>query len=164
MPIVVGVDPGTHRFGWGVIGGSNQKQNLIASGCIESTPHTPVQIYLTKIKKELDQILAQHKPDFFSIETLLFQKNLKTATTVAQARGVALLSAAEHHLEIIEIAPNTIKSAVAGSGSAGKAEVNRMVSLLLHIDTGGMLDDTADALAAAIAGLVTHGKLKSWYV
>lgn len=153
---VFGIDPGTHRLGWAVVEGSSKKPSLIDCGLIESKPGTHSAIYLTQIKSSLDNLLIRHQPDILAIETLLFQKNLKTAISVAEARGVVLLAAAENNLPVMEYAPNTVKSTVAGSGSAGKSEVDRMVSLLLKINTAAFKDDTTDALAVAITGLVLY--------
>lgn len=156
MTKVLGIDPGTHRLGWGVIQGSPQKQTILDCGCIESDASTTSSVYLKKIKSELDQIISKNNPDLLAIETLLFQKNVKTAISVAEARGVMLLAAAEANLNVVEYAPNTIKSTVAGVGNAGKKEVEKMVSLLLGVNTAKLLDDTTDALAVAITGIVTH--------
>lgn len=153
---VLGIDPGTHRLGWGVVDGTPSTQTLVACGLIESQKLTQSGEYLQKIKQGVDKLIATYNPAMLSIETLLFQKNAKTAISVAQARGVVLLAAAEHNLTLREIAPNAIKATVAGSGSAGKKELSRMVGLLLHLQTQELIDDTTDALAAAIAGLVTH--------
>lgn len=156
MVRVLGIDPGTHRVGWGIIEGTPSKHKIVAFGCIESKPGTQFLDYLPTINSSLTKIMGDFAPDILGIETLLFQKNVSTAITVAQARGVILLSATQNRLPIIELAPNTVKSAVTGAGNAGKKDVERMVGLLLHIDTNKILDDTTDALAIAIAALVTH--------
>jgi crossover junction endodeoxyribonuclease RuvC len=153
---VLGVDPGTHRVGWGIIEGTAAKQKIVACGCVESKPGTPSTIYLPLIEKSLVDICKTYNPEIVGIETLLFQKNVSTAITVAQARGIILLTAGKNNLKITELAPNSIKSAVAGNGAARKEDVERMVGLLLGIDTRKLLDDTTDALAIAIATLVTH--------
>lgn len=156
MKRILGIDPGTHRLGWGVIEGTPAKQNIIAYGCIESPKGTKPAEYLLTIESSLQKIIQEYKPQAVGIETLLFQKNISTAITVAQARGVVLLVSAQNALLVTELAPNAVKSAVAGSGSAEKRDVERMVGLLLRVDTTKLLDDTTDALAIAIAGLVTH--------
>ncbi len=152
----MGIDPGTHRVGWGVISGNSSKQTVVAQGCLEFPPGTPPTVYLPQIHSQLSKLITTHHPELLGLETLLFQTNVKTAISVAQARGVILLTAAQTHLPVIEIAPNTVKSAVAGTGSAGKLEVERMVRLLLGLGSAKLLDDTTDALAIALAALVTH--------
>lgn len=151
MTRVLGIDPGSHRLGWGIIEGSTAKSKIVDCGCIELPKNSDVSTYLLQIHRELENIIAKYDPVKVGIESLFVQKNIKTVMTVAQARGVILYTLAQHHLNWIELSPNTIKSAVAGAGNAGKNEVERMVGLLLNIDTTKLLDDTTDALAIAIA-------------
>ncbi|MCE7898394.1 MAG: crossover junction endodeoxyribonuclease RuvC [bacterium] len=159
MTTILGIDPGTHRLGWGVVSGSPSKQSFIASGCIENKPGTTPDIYLPKIHQEISSIIAEYNPDLIGLESLLFQKNVKTAIPVAEARGVIRLIAGSHNLSVIESAPNTIKLSVAGSGSASKFEVIRMVGLLLGIKISQKRDDELDALAVAISTIVTNKNL-----
>jgi len=150
MTRVLGIDPGTHRIGWGIIDGTPSKSLLVGCGCIELPKGTQTTEYLLKIHAEVESLILKYHPDKIGIEALFVQKNLKTVISVAQARGVILFDLAQHGLLWSEYSPNTIKSAVAGSGSAGKLEVERMVGLLLNIDTAQLLDDTTDALAVAL--------------
>ena len=159
MLTILGIDPGTHRLGWGVISGSASKQSYIASGCLESPAHTRADVYLPKIYQEISEIISTYQPNIIGIESLLFQKNVSTAISVAEARGVIRLVAAQNNIPVVESAPNTIKLAVAGSGSAGKAEVTRMVGLLLGIEVSKKRDDELDALAVAISTIVTNKNL-----
>lgn len=156
MTTILGIDPGTHRLGWGVISGSASKQSYIASGCIENAPHTTPAVYLPNIHQEISSIIAKYNPDLIGIESLLFQKNVNTAIPVAEARGVIRLIAANSGITVTETAPNTIKLSVAGSGSADKSEVTRMVGLLLGLDVSKKRDDELDALAVAISTLVAN--------
>lgn len=156
MAVILGIDPGTHRLGWGIISGNASKQRYIASGCIENAPHTTPDIYLPNIHREISTIITQFQPDIIGIESLLFQKNVNTAIPVAEARGIIRLIAAGNNISVIETAPNTIKLAVAGSGSANKTEVTRMVGLLLGIEVSKKRDDELDALAVAISTLVSN--------
>ena len=159
MSTILGIDPGTHRLGWGIITGSAQKQSYLASGCLEHPPHTPPTVYLPAIYQHLTQLITTYHPTALGLETLLFQKNVNTAIPVAEARGVIRLAAAENTIPLHELAPNTIKLAVAGSGNASKSEVTRMVGLLLGVPVAGKRDDELDALAVAISTLVTHKNL-----
>ena len=156
MAVILGIDPGTHRLGWGIISGNASKQRYIASGCIENAPHTTPDIYLPNIHREISTIITQYRPDIIGIESLLFQKNVNTAIPVAEARGIIRLIAAGDNITVIETAPNTIKLSVAGSGSANKTEVTRMVGLLLGIEVSKKRDDELDALAVAISTLVSN--------
>jgi len=151
MTRVLGIDPGTHRIGWGVVEGTPTRTVLVGCGCIELPRGTGTAEYLLKIQSEIENILLKYSPDKVGIEALFVQKNLKTAMTVAEARGVILYTFAKYGLTWIQLSPNTIKSVVAGAGNAGKLEVERMVGLLLSIDTTKLLDDTTDALAVALA-------------
>lgn len=155
MTKVLGIDPGTHRIGWGVVDGSPSRSVLVGCGCIELPKGTGTAEYLLKIQSSLEDLLLKYTPDKIGIEALFVQKNLKTVMTVAQARGVMLYTFAKHGLTWTELSPNTIKSAVAGAGNAGKGEVERMVGLLLRLDTSKLLDDTTDALAVALATQAT---------
>jgi len=156
MAVILGIDPGTHRLGWGIISGNASKQRYIASGCIENAPHTTPDIYLPNIHREISTIITQYRPDIIGIESLLFQKNVNTAIPVAEARGIIRLIAAGDNITVIETAPNTLKLSVAGSGSANKTEVTRMVGLLLGIEVSKKRDDELDALAVAISTLVSN--------
>jgi len=151
MTRVLGIDPGTHRIGWGVIDGTPHKPSLVACDCLEFPSGTGTAEYLLKIQSEIESLILKYQPDKIGIEALFVQKNLKTAMSVAEARGVILYTFAKHGLTWTELSPNSIKSAVAGAGNAGKLEVERMVGLLLGIETKKLLDDTTDALAVALA-------------
>jgi len=155
---VLGIDPGTHRIGWGIIEGNINSQSAIEYNCIELPKHTKQDVYLPRIYKEIKKLLTKHKPDLVGIEKIFFQKNKKTATIVAQARGVIILAVSQANTAFIELSPNTIKSTVAGSGRADKEQVVDMTCLLLNISEKPKLDDTTDALATAITALVIKGK------
>lgn len=147
---MLGIDPGTHRIGWGIIQISGNNQAPLIHGCIEVPPKTENAKYLQIIYTKLAAIIATHKPDAAAIEKVFFHKNKKTATAVSQAKGVILLLLAQSCLPYLELSPSTIKLAVAGSGKATKTQVKHMVELLLGIDVSKELDDTIDALAVAI--------------
>lgn len=151
MTTVLGIDPGTHRVGWGVVDGTPSRSHLVGCGCIEFPVGTGTAEYLLKIQAEIEALVLKYSPSQIGIEALFVQKNLKTVTKVAEARGVILYTFAKHDLTWVELSPNTIKSSVAGAGNAGKSDVERMVGLLLGIETKTLLDDTTDALAIALA-------------
>ena len=151
MTRVLGIDPGTHRIGWGIVEGVSNHPVLVEADCLEFPKGTNVREYLTKIQLFIEQLVTTYRPDRVGIEALFLQKNVSTVMSVAEARGVILYTLAKRHIPWTELSPNTIKSAVAGSGSAGKIEVSRMVGLLLKTETKKLLDDTTDALAIALA-------------
>ncbi|GAB4027265.1 MAG: crossover junction endodeoxyribonuclease RuvC [Candidatus Microgenomates bacterium] len=159
MLTILGIDPGTHRLGWGVISGNSSKSSYVASGCLENSAHTGAEIYLPTIYQKIGKIISSYQPNVIGIESLLFQKNVSTAISVAEAKGVIRLVAAQNNIPVIESAPTSIKLAVAGSGSADKNEVTRMVGLLLGIKVFKKRDDELDALAVAISTIMTKKRL-----
>lgn len=150
MTTYLGIDPGSHRLGWAVLTGSTQHPTLLKSGCLDLPTHSTSYTYLPTIYQELQSIISTYHPTVAGIEKLFAQHNEKTVIPVAEARGVILLSLAQAKIELAEYSPNTIKATVAGSGNASKAEVTRMVGLLLGVDTKNLLDDETDAISIAL--------------
>lgn len=150
MTSVLGIDPGTHRTGWGIIERHGHQLKLVDCGCLEYSPNTNASEYLKGIYDFFTTLLQKHPIDVVAVEKLFAQHNQKTIISVAQARGVILLVLADKQLKYREYSPNTIKLAVAGHGQASKQEVNKMVRLLLGLGHDKLLDDTTDALAIAL--------------
>ncbi|HUS85063.1 MAG: crossover junction endodeoxyribonuclease RuvC [Anaerolineales bacterium] len=149
--LVIGIDPGTARTGYGLIRQSvSGSLDLVDFGVIETSPDQPMSERLLKLHRDLQNLLSQHKPVEAAVERIFFQKNVKTAISVGQARGVAILALAEVGLNIKEYSPQDIKLAVTGYGAAEKGQVQRMVQNLLEMDDLPRPDDAADALAVAI--------------
>ena len=149
--LVIGIDPGTARTGYGVIRESETGSlDLVDFGVIETLPKQPMSERLLKLYRDLRTLLSQHRPEEAAVESLFFQKNAKTAISVGQARGVAILALAESGLSVKEYSPQDIKQAVTGYGAAEKGQVQRMVQRLLEMDDLPRPDDAADALAVAI--------------
>ena len=147
----LGIDPGSAICGYGfveAIGGQVVAKNF---GVITTSPKARMQDRLLKIHTELDALIKAFEPQIMGIEKLFFGKNATTAIPVGQARGVVLLCAAQNNLDIIEITPNEVKQSVTGYGGADKAQVIYMVTKLLNLPAPPKPDDTADALAIAIA-------------
>lgn len=147
---IIGIDPGTGILGFGVIDVEGTKIKLVDAGVIRTPAHTAHDERLEEIFDGLTEIIAENKPDQFSIEKLFFTKNITTAMSVAEARGVALLVARKAKLPISEYTPPQIKQTVAGYGNADKKQVQEMVRLQLGLKEVPKPDDCADALAAAI--------------
>lgn len=147
---ILGIDPGIARTGWGVIETRNAKLTSQDYGCIETFSTIQVQIRLKEIHDQLAEIVMKEKPDVVVIEELFFNTNAKTAFVVGQARGVVLLTAAEHKLPIVIYTPLQVKVALTGYGRAEKLQVGKMVKTLLHLSSIPAPDDTADALAIAL--------------
>lgn len=148
---ILGIDPGTGILGFGVIDFSlGQQPRMITGGVIKTPPHTPIEIRLEEIFNGLNQIIAETKPDEVSIEKLFFTRNITTGISVAQARGVAILSAQLAKIPISEYTPPQIKQTLTGYGKADKKQVQEMVKNTLGLSQIPKPDDAADALAAAI--------------
>ena len=148
--VFLGIDPGTHRVGYGAIKAEGSKFSLVEQGIIEKKEKGYAASQLPFIYKEMLSLIDRVKPDEIAVEKLFFSKNQLTAMTVAEARGVILLAAAEKKLKIKEFTPNTVKQALSGYGSADKKAVLKMVSLILRLKDLKPVDDASDALAIAI--------------
>lgn len=147
---ILGIDPGTGILGFGVIDVTSKGMKMVEAGVIRTPPHTPHDERLEEIFDGLQEIIAATKPDQFSIEKLFFSKNITTAMTVAEARGVAILTARKAKLSIAEYNPMQIKQSLTGYGKADKKQVQEMVRIQLGLKEVPKPDDCADALAAAI--------------
>jgi crossover junction endodeoxyribonuclease RuvC len=147
---IIGLDPGIGRTGWGIIEVESSKFKALTYGCIETPPNSPLETRLIELYEKLTTILKAEKLDAFAIEELFFNTNAKTAMIVGQARGVALLAAAQYNLPVAVYTPLQVKIAVTGYGRAEKKQVGQMVKTLLHLDLIPKPDDTADALAIAL--------------
>lgn len=147
---ILGIDPGTGILGFGVIDVVNQKMTMVEAGVIRTPAHTPHDERLEEIFDGIQEVIAATKPDSFSIEKLFFSRNITTAMTVSEARGVAQLAARKAGLPIAEYTPMQIKQSLTGYGKADKKQVQEMVRLQLGLKEVPKPDDCADALAAAI--------------
>ncbi|MCP4363472.1 MAG: crossover junction endodeoxyribonuclease RuvC [Chloroflexi bacterium] len=149
--LVVGIDPGTATTGYGFVREERDGSlTAIDYGVITTPAKTPMPERLLQLHQELNQLLLLHQPQSGAVEKLFFQRNVRTAITVAQGRGVAVLSLAQAELKVGEYTPLEIKQAVAGYGGADKFQVQQMVRVLLRLAEAPKPDDAADALAVAI--------------
>lgn len=148
--IILGVDPGTAITGYGILRSDGDALGLIAYGAITTPADWLLPRRLLHIYRELAALIAKHQPTDAVVEKLFFSKNVRTALSVGQARGVALLAAAQANLTIHEYTPLQVKQAVVGYGRAEKTQIQQMVKVLLQLDFIPQPDDAADALAAAI--------------
>ncbi len=158
--IVLGIDPGLERLGWAITTEERGQPRAIAFGCFMTDRAAAVEERLALIQGHVRSVIARHRPEVMAVEMLLFQKNVKTAIVVAQARGVVLAAAAEAGLELVEQTPNAIKLAVTGYGAADKKQMQRMVQVLYRLAEPLKSDDAADALAIAFAGHTVAATLR----
>lgn len=147
---ILGIDPGTGILGFGVIDVQGSKLTLVDAGVITTPAHTPHAERLEDIFNSLTEIIKATNPEACSIEKLFFTKNITTAMSVAEARGVATLVAHQHGMPIFEYTPPQIKQTLTGYGKADKKQVQEMVRLQLNLKEVPKPDDCADALGAAI--------------
>lgn len=149
--LVIGIDPGTATTGYGLVweceDGSLKVEDF---GVIQTAAELPMPQRLLQLHQELQKILLLHQPAGGAVEKLFFQRNVRTALSVGQARGVALLALAEARISVAEYTPMEVKQAIAGYGGADKNQIQQMVKALLGLDGVPRPDDAADALAVAI--------------
>jgi crossover junction endodeoxyribonuclease RuvC len=152
--VVIGIDPGTAITGYGVIRESaDGNLEWIAHGVIKTQSEWDEPQRLLYLNQALLEIINENKPDCCAVEKLFFQKNIKTAISVGQGRGAALIAAAETDLPVDEYTPSEVKQAVVGYGNADKKQIQHMVKVLLNLTDLPQPDDAADALAIAICHL-----------
>ncbi len=147
---ILGIDPGTARTGYAIVDSVNQQLTVRDLGCITTEKNQTQAEKLVEISNSLTELLDMWKPQEVAIEKLFFAKNVTTAVTVAQARGVVLHTVERRGLTHAEYTPKEIKLAVCGSGSADKKAVQKMVQLICNLKALPQIDDAADAIAAAI--------------
>ncbi len=148
--IILGIDPGYAIVGFGIVKYECNKFTPIEFGAITTPANMPFCKRLDKIFCDLSEILEKYKVDALSIEKLFFNTNTTTAIDVAQARGVIVLAAQRHLVDVFEYTPLQVKQAVTGYGRAEKKQIQEMTRIMLGLQTVPKPDDTADALALAI--------------
>ena len=152
--ISLGIDPGTASLGYGFVREHvDGSLEALRYGVIRTRSDTAMPERLFKIYRELAELIAEFQPDRAGVEELFFARNVTNAMTVAQARGVVLLSLQSAGIPMAEYKPNMVKQAVTGYGGADKAQMQEMVRLLLRLDAAPKPDDAADALAVAITDI-----------
>ncbi len=152
---ILGIDPGIGRMGWGILQTEKGKMIPEGYGCIEAEPKSDLPGRLYALYDEVCRIIDEFHPETLSIEDLFFAKNVTTAFSVGQARGVVLLAASQKNLQVVVYTPQQVKLAVTGYGKADKKQVGQMVKLQLKLKEVPKPDDTADALAIAMTHAVT---------
>jgi len=152
MTTVIGLDPGTRHFGWGVVRRHGTRLLHAGHGVVHTDDRTSIAARLVVIERALIEVIAAHAPDEASVESIFFAKDAQAAAKLGHARGVALLVCARAGLDVYEYPPALVKKAVAGSGRAEKAQVSQMVRVVLGLAEAPKTD-AADALALAITHL-----------
>jgi len=147
--VILGIDPGTARVGYGVVEILGNKITHLDSGLIKVSSRGVEA--LSEIESGIKELVRRRKPERVGVEKLFFVKNQKTGIRVAEARGVILNAALKAGLEIVELAPTEVKLALTGSGNASKEAVAKMVRYFVRLPDNEVVDDVTDALAIAIA-------------
>jgi len=161
--LVIGIDPGTATTGYGLVKENEDGSlSVVDYGAVITSPEQSMSQRLLELYRRLTDILLLHRPQSGAVEKLFFQRNVTTAISVGQGRGIALLAMAEAGISVGEYTPMEIKQAVAGYGGAGKSQVQQMVQALLGLDQIPRPDDAADALAVAICH-VHSARFKNLY-
>ncbi len=151
--LVMGIDPGLSRCGYGVVRQKGRVTEAVAAGIIRTDKDDPVPQRLYELQVELADLIDAHRPEAVAIERVLFQVNVRTAMGVGQASGVAMAAAAGAGAEVFEYSPTQIKKAVAGWGGADKEQIGQMVQTLLSLPQPLKPVDAADAVAVALCHL-----------
>lgn len=147
---ILGIDPGLTNTGYGIIEHESNRSRLVTHGCILTSPKATTAARLKVIYDALSELIADARPEAAAVERLFFSVNVKSAMAVGEGRGVAILATATAELPLAEYTPQQIKQAVTGSGKAGKAQVSRMVEVLLGLTASPETSHAADALAVAL--------------
>ena len=148
--IILGIDPGFAKVGWGVLECVNGKFRVLGYGSITTPAKTPIEDRLNQIYDGMNTIIDKYKPEVLAIEELFWNTNQTTGIRVSEARGVILLCAAKLGIPIYEYTPLQVKQAVVGYGRAEKKQVISMVTMFLKLEKPPKPDDSADALAIAV--------------
>jgi crossover junction endodeoxyribonuclease RuvC len=150
---VLGIDPGTATTGWAIVEEIKKNPRLVACGCVNTSKFDSDADRLVEIGRDIASLIKKYKPDEAAIEDIFFFKNLKTAITVAQARGVTLYELKRNKMPIEHYTPLQVKQALTGYGRADKNQIQLMVKNILKLKSVPKPDDAADAIAIAICHL-----------
>lgn len=158
---VLAFDPGYDRLGVAILETAvNGSETLLYSDCIETPKHTALSKRILTLGQAIEKLIASHQPDTVAIETIFFNKNIKTAIGVAQVRGVILYLAEQAGCTIYEFGPQEIKVAVTGYGKSDKQAVYAMIERLIHNVPEKALDDEYDAIAVGVTCLAQYGRTR----
>lgn len=147
---IIGIDPGTLVTGYGIVDKEGGRISFVACGCVRNRSSVPLPQRFLQIHRELCALFDAYRPGEMAVEEVFFCKNVKSALKLGEARGVAILAAAEKGVEVFEYAPRRVKKAVLGRGGARKSQVQFMMKSLLGLDEEPSPPDAADALALAL--------------
>ncbi|HUT15610.1 MAG TPA: crossover junction endodeoxyribonuclease RuvC [Anaerolineae bacterium] len=148
--LVLGIDPGTAITGYGIVRYDGDTLEPVTYGVITTSTGSPLALRLRHLHRELQELIEGYHPTEASVEELFFARNARSALAVGHARGVILFALADAGLPVHEYTPLQVKQAITGYGRATKEQMQKMVRVLLDLETIPRPDDAADALAVAI--------------
>lgn len=148
--LILGIDPGIARVGWGLIKVTGTQHQAIKYGCFETKSDQLAEIRIHQIHQFLSKLIADEQPTIIALEQLFFAANTRTAMSVSQARGAIMLTASQANIPIASYTPLQVKQAITGYGRADKNQIQIMIKSLLKLAAIPKPDDTADALAIAL--------------
>jgi crossover junction endodeoxyribonuclease RuvC len=146
---ILGIDPGLRRTGWGVIEISGNRLSFLGCGRVETDEREGLALRLAAIHAGLAGVIAQFAPQEAAAEATFVNKDAAATLKLGQARGVALLAAAQAGLPVAEYAPNLVKKTIVGAGHGDKVQIRMMIGVLLP-KADPQSEDAADALAIAV--------------
>lgn len=148
---ILGIDPGIAIVGFGLIEADRGRTRLLNYGAITTPAGLPLARRLVQIEQDMEELIAQLKPDAIAVEELFFSNNITTGIAVAHGRGIILCTAEKSGVPLYEYTPMQVKQAITGYGKAVKKQIQEMTRIMLHLESVPKPDDTADALGMAIA-------------
>jgi len=154
--IVLGIDPSVKSTGFGIIEYSDNNYSVLNYGCIKPSRSLAFHDKLNEIRCRVEELIKTHSPDDVAIENPFYAQNIKTAITLGQVRGAALVAIASQNKPLFEYSPLEVKKAVTGYGQADKSQMITMVKALLTIENDKLETDAADALAVAFCHINTR--------
>jgi crossover junction endodeoxyribonuclease RuvC len=156
MTRIIGIDPGLANTGWGVVETEPGRTQAVAYGCITTDSKAERSVRLHIIHESILEVLQRYQPSELAVESVFFGVNVKSALSIGEVRGMAMLAAAEQGLLVAEYLPNQIKQTIVGQGLADKSQIQFMVKAMLKLDHHPQPDHAADALAVALC----HAQLR----
>ena len=147
---ILGIDPGLAIVGFGLIEAETGKTQMLQYGAVTTPAGLPLAARLVQLERDMEELIAQLRPEAIAVEELFFSNNITTGIAVAHARGIILCTAAKSGIPLFEYTPMQVKQAIVGWGGAEKKQIQQMVKMLLHMETIAKPDDAADAIAIAL--------------
>jgi len=148
--IVLGIDPGLRKTGFGILSISNDKPELIDYGIIEPNKDEKISKRLFTIYNDINQLVEMFCPNIFSIEDIFYGRNVKSALLLGQARGIAMLCAAKHDIPVFEYSAKKVKQAITGNGNADKTQLQYMIKQIFKLKQIPTPLDASDAIGIAL--------------